>query len=192
MLLSHLCSIGEFRLLDFNYTLPLIEVITKTPNPKCVPGAEALSASSADSGSSGTDPVNRAPVMSVPQFYYVLHWESAELVDSFSPELDKLSSAKTVPFHLLNQQLILMFARLLDRSLHHPLTYPAGADPHDTTRNVYMDIRKHFEAQEWIKKEIFNEKWNAISVCTSPEATYNELLTVNAECANIGVGHTDQ
>jgi hypothetical protein len=130
--------------------------------------------------------------MSVPQFYSVSHRESAAMVDSFSPGLDKLSSAKTVPFHLLHQQLISMFARLLDKSLHHLLSCPAGSDPHATARNVYRNIRKHFEAQEWINKDILNEKWNAISVCTIPEATYNELLRVNAECANVGVGHSDQ
>jgi hypothetical protein len=113
------------------------------------------------------------------------------MVDSFSPGLDKLSGVKNVPFHLLNQQLISLFARLLDKSPHHLLSCPAGSDPYATARNVYRNARKHFEGQEWINKDILSEKWNAISVCITPESTYNALLRVNAECANVGVGHTD-
>jgi SH3-like domain-containing protein len=56
---------------------------------------------------------------------------------------------------------------------------------------VYRNIRKHFEGQEWINKDILSEKWNAISVCITPETTYNEMLRVNAECANVGLGHID-
>jgi hypothetical protein len=92
----------------------------------------------------------------------------------------------------LNQQLISRFARLLDKSLHHLLSFPAGSDPYATARNVYRNIRKYFEGQEWINKDILGEKWNAISVCISPETTYNEPQRVNAECASVGVGHTDQ
>jgi hypothetical protein len=114
------------------------------------------------------------------QFYNVLHWESVEMVDSFSPSLTMLGSAKTVPYNILNQQLLSMFTRLLDKSLHHMLAYLAGSDPHSTARNVYHNVRKHFEAQEWINKDIINGKWNAIIACTSPEITYNELLRVNA------------
>jgi hypothetical protein len=150
MLHSHLSSIGEFRLLDFNYTLLLKEVMTKTSNPEWVSSVEAPSASSEDSGSSGTSPVTKAPVMSVPQLYNVSHWESSEMVESYSPALNTLSNVNTVPFNLLNQQLISIFARLVDKSLHHLLAYPASADPHATARNVFMNIRKHFEAQEWI------------------------------------------
>jgi hypothetical protein len=141
---SHLSSIGESRRLDFNHTLPLKEVLTKTLNPKWVPGAEATSVSSEGSGSSGTDPTAREPVMQIPQFYNVPHWETDPMVDSFSPGLDKLSGVKTVPFHLLNQQLISLFARLLDKSLHHLRFCPAGSDPYATSRNAYRNIRKHF------------------------------------------------
>jgi hypothetical protein len=130
--------------------------------------------------------------MSVPQFYNISHLESSEMVESFSPGLNTLSSAKTAPFNLLNQLLISMFARLVDKSLHYLLAYPAGADPLATAHNVLRYIRKHFEAQEWIYKDIITEKWNAISVCTSPEVTYNTLLRVNAQCANVGVGTTNQ
>jgi hypothetical protein len=136
MLTSHLSSIGESRLLDFNHTLPLKEVLTETLNTKWVPGAEATCVSSASSGSSGTDPVVREPVMQIPQFYNVPHWETDPMVESFSPGLEKLSGVKTVPFHLLNQQLISLFARLLDKSLHHLLYCRAGSDPYANARNV--------------------------------------------------------
>jgi hypothetical protein len=112
------------------------------------------------------------------------------MVDSFSPGLTMLGSAKTLPYNLLNQQLLSMSARLLE--LHHLLAYPAGSDPHSTARNVFRNIMKHFDAQEWINKDIITEKWNAITVCTRLEITNNELLRVNAECVALGVGHTDQ
>jgi hypothetical protein len=136
VLTSHLLSIGESRLLDFNHNLPLKEVLTKTLNPKWVQGAEATCVSSASSESSGTHPTVRDPVMEVPQFYNVPHWETDPMVESFSPGLDKLSGVKTVPFHLLNQQLISLFARLLDKSLHHLLYCRAGSDPYANARNV--------------------------------------------------------
>jgi hypothetical protein len=137
MMHSHFSGIGESRLLDFNYTLPLKEVITKTPNPKWVPSADAPSASSNDSVSSGIFPFTKTPVMAVPQFYNVSQWESAEMVDSFSPGLNKLGSAKTVPFDLLNQQHLSMFLGLVDTSLHHLLANPAGVNPHSSARNVF-------------------------------------------------------
>jgi hypothetical protein len=113
------------------------------------------------------------------------------MVDSYSPGLDKLSGVKNAPFHLLIQQLISLFARILDKSLHHLLSCRASSDPYATARDMYRNIRKHFEGQEWINKDILSEKWNAISVCITPESTFNELLRMDAECANVGVGHTD-
>jgi hypothetical protein len=114
MLHSHLNGIGESLLLIPNYTLQRKEVITKTPNPKWVSSAEAPFASSDGSASYGTQPIAKAPVMAVPQFYNVSHWESVEMVESFIPGLTTLGSAKTVPYNLLNQQLSSMFSRLLD------------------------------------------------------------------------------
>jgi hypothetical protein len=148
MLTSHLSSIGESRLLDFNHTLLLKEVLTQTLNPKWVAGAEATCVSSANSASTSTDPVSREPVMKVPQFYDVPHGETTSMVKSFSLGLDKLSGLKLVPYHLLNQQLISLLARLLDKSLHHLLRCPAGTDPYATAQNVFRNIRKHFEGQE--------------------------------------------
>ena len=136
ILMSHLPSIGESRLLDFNLTLPLQEVLTQTLNPKWVAGAEATCVSSASSESNRIDPIPREPVMKVPQFYNVPHWETNPMVESFSPGMDKLSGVNIVPFHLLNQQLISLFARLLEKSLHHLLRCPAGADSDATARNV--------------------------------------------------------
>jgi hypothetical protein len=112
------------------------------------------------------------------------------MVQSFSPGLDKLGGEKTVPYNLLNQQLISLLARLLDKSLHHLLQIPAGADPYSVARNVYRNIRKHFQGQEWINKDVLSQKWNAITECITPETTYNELLRVNDECSSAGVGHT--
>jgi hypothetical protein len=132
MLTSHLSSIGESRLLDFTHTLPLKEVLTETLNPKWVAGAEATCVSSASSESNSTDPIPREPVMKVPQYYNVPHWETNSMVESLSPGLDKLSGMKLVPYHLLNQQLISLLARLLDKSLHHLLRCPAGTDPYAT------------------------------------------------------------
>ena len=189
MLGSHLASVGETRLLDFTYQLPMKEVATRTNNPKWVGGAEATSTSSETSENTGA---STAPVMQPPQFYNTYHMESNPMVQSFSPGLDKLGGEKTVPYNLLNQQLISLLARLLDKSLHHLLQIPAGSDPYSVARNVYRNVRKHFQGQEWINKDVLTQKWNAIVDCVTPEATYNELLRVNDQCSSAGVGHTPE
>jgi hypothetical protein len=157
MLASHLASIGESRLIDFNHSLPMKEVVTQTLNPKWVAGAEApcVSTESSESGSTAP-PIKVVPVMKVPQYYNAIHLKTDPMVKSYSPGLDKLSGEKIVPYHLLNQQLISLFARLIDKSLHHLLHCPAGADPYATARNVYRNIRKHFQGQEWINKDILS------------------------------------
>jgi hypothetical protein len=189
MLASHLASIGESRLIDFNHSLPMKEIVTQTPNPKWVDGDVAPCVSSASSESASTDP---PPRVQVPKYYNAIHLETDPMVKSYSPGLDKLSGKKFVLYHLLNQQLISLFARLIDKSLHHLLHCPAGADPYATARNVYRNIRRHFQGQEWINKDILSHKWNSITVCLSPETTYNELLRVNAEFTSVGVGHSDE
>jgi hypothetical protein len=70
------------------------------------------------------------------------------------------------------------------------LNYPESTDPHYVDRNVYRTLKHHFAASEWINKGILTQKWQAISKCTDPEATYNELLRVYAECVAVGVGNT--
>jgi hypothetical protein len=52
MFTSHLSSIGESRLLDFNHVLPTREVVTKTLNPNWVD--EDVSPTSSEAAS--TDP----------------------------------------------------------------------------------------------------------------------------------------
>jgi hypothetical protein len=108
MLISHLNGIGESRLLDANNALQRKEVITKTLNPKWVPLVEATTAYSDDTRSSvPPHPASKAPAVPVPQLYNVSHWESVELVESYSPDLNTLGSAKTVPCNLLNQSVAL-------------------------------------------------------------------------------------
>jgi hypothetical protein len=129
MLASHLASIGKSRLIDFNHSLPMKEIVTQTLNPKWVDGDVAPCVSSASSESGNTDPPPKVPVMKVPKYYNSIHLETDPMVKSFSPGLDKLSGEKIVPYHLLNQQFITLFARLIDKLLHHLLHCPAGADP---------------------------------------------------------------
>jgi hypothetical protein len=184
MFTSHLSSIGESRLLDFNYVLPTKEVVIKTLNPNWVD--EDVAPTSSEAGS--TDPPPSRVL--VPQYHIVSHLETDPIVKTFSPGLDKLRGETLVPYNLLNQQLIILLARLIDKSLHHLLKCPPGADPFATARGVYRAVQKHFQPQQWADRDTLRQKWHAITTCVSPQSTYNELLRVNDECNSVGVGHS--
>ncbi len=61
MLMSHLASIGETCLIDFNHSLLMKVVMTLTLNPKLVAGDEAPCVSAASSDSGSTDPPPKVP-----------------------------------------------------------------------------------------------------------------------------------
>jgi hypothetical protein len=184
MFTSHLSSVGESRLLDFNHVLPTKEIIIKTLNPNWVD--EDVAPTSSVSGSTDPPP----PRILVPKYHIASHLETDSIVKSYSPGLDKLRGETLVPYNLLNQQLIVMLARLIDKSIHHLLKVPSGSDPFATARGVYRAVKKHFQPQSWADRDDLRQKWNAITTCVSPESTYNELLSVEDECNSAGVGHS--
>ena len=73
MMTSHLESVGESRLLDFNHYLPMKEVVIKTLNPNWVDGDVAPTSSEAAS----TDPT---PRVQVPKYNSVSHLETDPIV----------------------------------------------------------------------------------------------------------------
>jgi hypothetical protein len=42
-----------------------------------------------------------------------------------------------------------------------------------------------------MNKDSLTQRWEAMRVCTHPEATYNELLSLNQECKEAGAGYTE-
>jgi hypothetical protein len=177
--------VNHVDVLDFNHVLPTKEVVTKTLNPNWVD--EDVAPTSSEAGS--TDP---PPRVQVPKYNIASHLETDPIVKTFSPGLDKLRGETLVPYNLLNQQMIILLARLIDKSLYHLLKCPPGADPFSTARGVYRAVQKHFQPQQWMDRDSLRQKWNAITTCVSPQTTYNELLRVNDECNSVGVGHSDE
>jgi hypothetical protein len=82
-----------------------------------------------------------------------------------------------------------MFACLLDRSLHHLLIYNETINPHGAAASVFKIIKQHFSCSAWMNKDSLTQKWEAFRVCSDPEETYNELLSLNQECLEAGSGY---
>jgi hypothetical protein len=80
MLASHLASIGESCLIDFNHSLPMKEVVTQTLNPKWIASDEAPCVSTESSESGSTAPPIKVPVMKVQQYYNTIHLETDPMV----------------------------------------------------------------------------------------------------------------
>jgi hypothetical protein len=101
------------------------ETITKELNPKWVEHTAHTYEGSSQSTATGTDgtvKIDLQPdLLAPPQYIYVTRYLPEDNVDLNSPSLDKADRARTVPYTMLNMQYINMFARLLDRSLHHLL-----------------------------------------------------------------------
>jgi hypothetical protein len=74
--------------------------------------------------------------MAPPQWIYKSTFFSEEVVETFSPSLDRADRSRNVPYNLLNQQCINMFAHLLDMSLHHLLIYNETINPHGASASV--------------------------------------------------------
>ena len=95
MFTSHLSSIGESRLLDFNHVLPTKEVVTKTLNPNWVD--EDVAPTSSEAGSTDPPPTR----VQVPKYFSISHLETDPIVKTYSPGLDKLRGETLVPYNLL-------------------------------------------------------------------------------------------
>jgi hypothetical protein len=157
------------------------ETVTQVLNPKWVDPAVVTE------GSSVAQPV----LMAAPQWIPHSTFASIDLVDTYSPGLDKARGATSIPYAILNNQCINMFARLLDRSLHHLLAYNRAINPNGASAAVFAAIKAHFSCSVWMDKDDLTRAWEDIRVCTDPEVTYNRLLALNQECKEAGVGHSD-
>jgi hypothetical protein len=112
----------------------LKEVVSKELNPKWTEHNAAGSMGSSRSAATATDGTvevdNQLDLMAPPQWIFKTTYYPEEVVETYSPSLDRTDRSRNVPYTLLNQQCINMFARLLDRSLHHLLIFNETIDPH--------------------------------------------------------------
>jgi hypothetical protein len=178
----HLEGLLELRLIDPNYRLPVKETVTQELNPKWVDPAVVVT--------EGSSAGKRDP-MAAPQWIPRSTFATVDLVNTYSPGLDKAGGVKEIPYAMLNNQCINMFARLLDKSLHHLLNYNRTINPHGASAAVFAAIKAHFSCSIWMDKDDLTRAWEDIRVCTDPEVTYNRLLALNQECKEAGVGHSD-
>ena len=72
-----------------------------------------------------------------------------EIVNSYSPGLDKAGGAKDIPYQILNSQMISMFSRLLDKSLHHLLVVHRNINPLGSAAAMFKAIKTHFSCSAW-------------------------------------------
>ncbi len=96
-----------------------------------------------------------------------------------------------MPYKILNAQMIGMFSRLLDTSLHHLLVYNRNINTTYCAAAVYHAIIAHFSCSVWMTKDALVRSWEDYRVCIDPETTYNDLLALNLECTESGQGYSE-
>jgi hypothetical protein len=190
----HLDGIGELRVIQSSYRLPLKEVVTQELNPQWVDPdvvstsqaqqasisqTQQVSSSQAQQAPTSQTPQVLSPVQAVPKWLVNSTYISNDLVDTFSPGLDRAGGPKTLPYAILNNQCISLFSRLLDRSLHHLLVYNKAINPHRASAAVFKATKAHLSCSSWMATDALTRRWEAIRVCIDPEVTYNELLALN-------------
>jgi hypothetical protein len=84
-----------------------------------------------------------------------------------------------------------MFARMLDMSLHHQLIYNKAINAHGAAASVFKNVKQPFLCSAWMNKDSLTQRWEAMRVCTDPEATNNDLLALNQEHKEAGSGYTE-
>jgi hypothetical protein len=72
-----------------------------------------------------------------------------------------------------------------------PVSANPAINPHGASAAVFKTIKQHFSCSAWMNKDSLTQKWEAMRVCTDPEATNNDLLALNQECKEAGSGFTD-
>jgi hypothetical protein len=140
-------------------------------------GSSVSAVSSAD-GTTKVPPPVKPALMAAPKWIVKSTFVSDDLVETYSPGLDRAGGRKTLPYAILNNQCINLIARLLDRSLHHLLAYNRAINPHGASAAVFKAIKAHFSCSSWMDKDSLTRRWEAMRVCTDPEVTYNELLAL--------------
>jgi hypothetical protein len=140
----------------------LKEVVSKELNPKWTKqnaaGSEGSSGSAA-TANDGTVKVDNQPhLMAPPQWIFKTKYYIEEVVETYSPSLDRADRSRNVPYTLFNQQCINMFVRLLDKSLHHLLIFNETINPHGVATSVFKNTKQHFSCSEWMNKDALTLK----------------------------------
>jgi hypothetical protein len=84
-----------------------------------------------------------------------------------------------------------LFSRLIADSLHHLLVVPADTHGHIKAAVVYNQIKAYFSCTEWMGQAQLTRKWEAMTMCTDPEVTYNDLIDLNNQCTNAGIPYSN-
>jgi hypothetical protein len=192
----HLDGIAELRIIDSSYRLPTKTVTARSLNPFWIEPAVLTAPTSATLTPSPSEDPNLAPhptvaTKPVQQWITTTTTVTNEIVSTYSPGLDKAGGAKEIPFQILNSQMISMFSRLLDKTLHHLLVVPRGVNPLGAAAAVFKSIKTHFSCSAWMSKDFLIRKWEDIRECQDPEVTYNLLLEVNQECSEAGSPYSE-
>jgi hypothetical protein len=168
----HLRGVCELRIIDPTYRVPIKEITSKELNPKWTEKPAVESEGSSGSAATATDGTTNLPpqpdLMAPPQWIYTTRYYPEEVVETYSPSLDRADRSKNIPYTLLNQRCINLFARLLDRSLHHLLTFNETNNPHGAAASVFKNIKQHFSCSEWMNKDALTQEWEVIRVCSNP------------------------
>jgi hypothetical protein len=181
----HLEGVGESRLIDPTYRLPQKTVVTQLLNPFWV-DPDVVQAQ----GSSSTT-IEPTPDHQQDKWITSTTTVQDDIVTSYSPGLKEAGGIKEIPYKILNAQMIGMFSRLLDTSLHHLLVYNRNINTTYSAAAVYHAIKAHFSCSVWMTKDDLVRRWEDIRVCTDPEFTYNQILALNQECIQAGQGYSD-
>ncbi len=145
----HLDGVAELRIIDSSYRLPTKTVVARSLNPFWIePAVPTVPASVTPIPPTPEDPT-LAPhptvvTKPVQQWITTTTTMTNEIVSTYSPGLDKASGAKEIPYQILNSQMISMFSRLLDKSLHHLLVVPRNINPLGAAAAVFKTIKTHF------------------------------------------------
>jgi hypothetical protein len=187
----HLDGVGESRIIDPSYRLPTKNNVTRSLNPFWVDPDVAPTGSSSQTQVT-SDQQDPSP-HTAPATKYITSTTTVpvDVVDSYSPGLKEAGGVKEIPYKILNAQMINMFSRLLDTSLHHLLVFSRTINPAYSAAAVFMQIKAHFSCSVWMTKDALVRRWEGIKVCTDPEATYNEILALNQECIEAGQGYSE-
>jgi hypothetical protein len=153
----HLDGVGESRIIQSNYRLPTKDIVTTTLNPFWTdPDVATQSSSQTPATSTPSDPSGLPPTglpsPTVQQWILTTTTVTNEIVSTYSPGLDRAGGAKVIPYQILNNQMISMFSRLLDKSHHHLLIYSRTINPLGAAATVFKAIKAHFSCSAWMTK----------------------------------------
>jgi hypothetical protein len=145
----HLDGVGELRIIESNYRLPTKNVVTNALNPFWIdPDVATGSSSQTPVTSTPLDPSvlppPSIPTATIEKWITTTTTVTNDIVSTYSPGLERAGGVKEIPYQILNAQMISMFSRLLDKSLHHLLIYSRNINPLGAAAAVFKAIKSHF------------------------------------------------